>query len=389
MSDALRVLVFGTRGSASDALRFAAFIDVLARDGIELSLWPDEDARDETREPLAALGAILARTDVLVFRRSYTTWDRCLTCGRRTGPGGLDGHDPGHDVLAATFGIVRPLVELLEADRAALGPVGILYDTDDDLFAAEGPAPGGPDLLEIDLVRRLIALADVVTTSTPVLAGRLTPHAGAEVRVIRNALDPAWYAGEPEPRLGGDPRVMYHGVASRLPDLALAVPALAAVAREFPGLRTVWLGAAAEGPVASVVDEVRPWVPGARAFAASLVAARPDIGLAPLVDSPYNRARSELHWLEYALAGAPAIVSGHAGAGPYDVVRDGVDGLVAREPGDWQRHLAALAGSPELRRRIATEARRRVLADYSVEARAGQWSRAYRAAAAGVAIASR
>ena len=109
--------------------------------------------------------------------------------------------------------------------------------------------------------------------------------------------------------------------------------------------------------------------------------ARPDIGLAPLRDTPYNSCRSELHWLEYALAGAPAIVSGVAGPGPYDPVRDGVDGLVAHSPADWERHLLALVCSPDLRAEIAGRARERVLLDYTVSARAGEWADAYRWAA--------
>jgi len=141
-------------------------------------------------------------------------------------------------------------------------------------------------------------------------------------------------------------------------------------------MRRVWLGADATR-LAGSMDEVRPWVGGVPEFAASLVAARPDIGLAPLQDTPYNRARSELHWLEYALAGAPTIVSGLAGPNPYDVVRDGVDGLVASTAADWARHLRLLAESPDLRAELAARARTRVLADYSVVSRAPEWADAY------------
>jgi glycosyltransferase involved in cell wall biosynthesis len=126
------------------------------------------------------------------------------------------------------------------------------------------------------------------------------------------------------------------------------------------------------------MDEVRPWVDGLAAFGGALVAARPDIGLAPLLDEPFNRAKSELHWLEYAMAGAPTIVSGMEGPGPYDVVRSGVDGLVASSPSDWERHLRSLASSPDLRLEIATRARERVLAEYTVSARAQEWADTYR-----------
>jgi glycosyltransferase involved in cell wall biosynthesis len=263
-----------------------------------------------------------------------------------------------------------------------LGHRAIVYDTDDDIFSADLP-PGAEDVLERELAARILALADLVTTATPVLAERLAPRTRAPVRVVRNALDPTWYeAGRPDGpvQAPGNPRVVYHGVRVRLRDYEVARPAVDAVAREIATLRRVWLGG--DGPeLAGAVDEVRPWVAGLPAFAAALVAARPDIGLAPLEDTPYNRARSELHWLEYALAGAPTIVSGLDGPGPYDVVRDGVDGLVARSRSEWECHMRTLAASPDLRLELAARARERVLADYTVAARAPEWAAAYRWAA--------
>ena len=117
------------------------------------------------------------------------------------------------------------------------------------------------------------------------------------------------------------------------------------------------------------------------AFARALRDARPDIGLAPVLDEPFNRAKSELHWLEYTLAGAPTIASRTREPGPYGVIHDGVDGLLAATPDDWSRHLRALAGSADLRAQLVGAARERVLADYTVEARADEWAAAYRWAA--------
>ena len=223
----------------------------------------------------------------------------------------------------------------------------------------------------------------MVTTTTPVLAERLAARTRAPIRVIRNAVDPAWYESAPgaDPSLApGDPRVVYHGVKGRIRDYELARPALDSLAALHPGVRRVWLGSPAP-EVSALVDEVRPWVSGLPAFAASLVAAAPHIGLAPVEDTPYNRARSELHWIEYAMAGAPAVVAGMEGPGPYDAIRDGIDGLVARTSQDWLRHLEALAASRDLRAEIAGRARERVLAEYTVECRAGEWADAYRWAA--------
>ena len=411
MTDGLRVLVAGPgAAAASDALRFAAMIPALAEHSVELVNWtPPEPAAG--RNAFEELEAAVGWADVLVLRRFYRTWHACLACGLRT----LDpaeavahGKTAEHPVVLAPYFALRPLIGLLETEPEALGHRAIVYDTDDDFSSADLPA-GAEDVLECDLIEKILGLADLVTTTTPVLAGRLAGRTRAPVRVVRNALDPAWYAvtdggAAPGPAgaaqgpaaadaglaqgaawavaaAPGELRVVYHGAQIRLRDYLVARGAVDAVARDHPAMRRVWLGGDAKH-LAGVVDEVRPWVKGLPEFCAALVAARPDIGLAPLEDTRYNRARSELHWLEYSLAGAATIVTGLNGPGPYDVVRDGVDGLVATAPADWERHLRSLAASPSLRSELASRARERVLADYSVSSRAPEWADTYKWAAA-------
>ncbi len=381
MTDPLRVLVIGPgAAAASDALRFVAMIPALAANSVELVNWtPPEPAPGS--DAFDALEAAVGRADVVVLRRFYRTWHACLACRLRTldtAEAASHGTAAGHSVVLAPYFALRPLVSLLETEPGALGKRALVYDTDDDVFSAALP-PGAEDFLERDLVARILGLADLVTVSTPVLAERLGQRTTAPVRVIRNALDPAWYeAASPDDAADapGLPRVVYHGAPIRWSDYELARPGVDAVAAEIGTMRRVWLGADATR-LAGSMDEVRPWVGGVPEFAAALVAARPDVGLAPLQDTPYNRARSELHWLEYALAGAPTIVSGLAGPNPYDVVRDGVDGLVASTAADWARHLRLLAESPDLRAELAARARTRVLADYSVVSRAPEWAGVY------------
>jgi len=405
MNDRLHVLVHGTLDAGvCDFLRVGAFVEPLAALGVDVRPWssfsedalnggspsgpiPAGAARDEAGATLWALGmTALAWADVVVFRRWHATVMACSSCGDPV---------PSLDALAehtATTGhlsltpdlTLAPLVELLERHPELLAGRGVLYETDDDVLGVpDWTGLGRSSRAEAPLIRRTIALADLVTVTTPVLAGRLAPAARGEVRVVRNAVDPAWYApppGAPEPAPGL--RLAYHGAPARLRDYEVARAAVDAAAASSPGARRLWLGAAHEPRCAALVDEALPWVEGVPAFAAALAAARPSVGVAPLADDPYNLARSELHWLEYAAVGAPAVCSAFGGPGPYDPVRDGVDGLLARTPADWARHLAALAGSPGLRADLAGAARERVLRDYGPAARAAEWARAYRDAAA-------
>jgi hypothetical protein len=157
------------------------------------------------------------------------------------------------------------------------------------------------------------------------------------------------------------------------------VLALDRVARTYPG-RRIWLGSD-EPEIRAIVDEAHGYVDSVAGFAQDLAAARPAIGLAPVGPDDYSRSRSELHWLEYSMVGAATVASRTMGGGPYDVIRDGVDGLLARNKAQWREQLARLAASPMLREEMAGRARERVLAEYDVRDRAGEWADAFRWAA--------
>ena len=83
-----------------------------------------------------------------------------------------------------------------------------------------------------------------------------------------------------------------------------------------------------------------------------------DINLAPLVDSIFNRAKSEIKWIEAALVKVPTVAS-KIGAFS-DAVVDGETGLLATDE-QWFDKLETLVLSPELRQKIADAAYRAVL----------------------------
>jgi Glycosyl transferases group 1 len=401
MTDTLHVLVYGSLDAGvTDSLRVGCFVEPLAGLGVEVRSWPSfgDDILAGAAPPSASSGpsggflrdsglTALDWADVVLFRRWRSTHTVCTAC---------EAAFPDEPALAAHVGasghrtivpdlLMRPVVELLATHPELLGERGVVYDTDDDVLDyPDWTGLGAAVARERDLILSILSIADVVTAATPVLAARLLPHTRADVRVVRNAVDPAWYADVPEPAPEpiGDLRVVYHGVSTRLRDYEVARPAVDRVAGSTPGMRRVWLGAPKDSSAAACVDEVRPWVDGLAAFGAALVAARPDIGLAPLLDEPFNRAKSELHWIEYAVAGAPTIASAFDGPGPYDVIHDGRDGLLARTPPEWERQLRRLAASGWLRSELAGRARERVVAEYGLSTRTAEWADSYRWAAA-------
>ena len=83
-----------------------------------------------------------------------------------------------------------------------------------------------------------------------------------------------------------------------------------------------------------------------------------DINLAPLVDSIFNHAKSEIKWIEAALVKVPTVAS-KIGAFS-DAIVDGETGLLATDD-QWFEKLEAMVLSPELRQKIADAAYRAVL----------------------------
>jgi glycosyltransferase involved in cell wall biosynthesis len=80
-----------------------------------------------------------------------------------------------------------------------------------------------------------------------------------------------------------------------------------------------------------------------------------DVGLAPLLDSRFNRAKSDLKILEYGICGIPAVASKVL---PYvGAIDHNASGLIAASPKDWIKSIRRLVEDPELRSRLGAAAR--------------------------------
>ncbi|MGN6189479.1 MAG: glycosyltransferase family protein [Conexibacter sp.] len=98
-----------------------------------------------------------------------------------------------------------------------------------------------------------------------------------------------------------------------------------------------------------------------------------DIGLAPLRDTPFNRARSNVKLKEYAAAGAMWVASP---VGPYAGMGEEQGGLLARDD-EWLPLLEALIVEVD-RRRALMERARAWAQGQTISAGAARWQAAYR-----------
>lgn len=286
-----------------------------------------------------------------------------------------------------------PRVARLLADLRTQG-ARLVHALDDNfldlpLERRDWAASGQPEAL-----RSLLTAADAFLVSTPPLAERLR-WTGRPVHLLPNALDERLLAPEAldpaMPQVPAPPpgtvTLGYMGTFTHDGDLALVLPALRALSqRHGSRLRLQVLGVvgreAGESALAELpVERIRlspdqmayprflPW------FTQQL---HWDIGIAPLADTPFNRAKSDLKHLDYAAQGAAGAFSRVTSY--RHTVRDGETGLLVPNAwAAWEDALERLIQDEALRGRLAAGARGYLLAERTLASQAARWAEALEA----------
>ncbi len=90
------------------------------------------------------------------------------------------------------------------------------------------------------------------------------------------------------------------------------------------------------------------------------------VGLMPLEDDQWAQGKCAFKALQYMALGIPALVS-PVGMNT-EVVQDGVNGYICREPADWQRRIRQVLTDAALRQQLGAAARATIVQRYSVVA---------------------
>lgn len=262
----------------------------------------------------------------------------------------------------------------------------LVYQIDDDLLALPADAPAAQTKREI--VATFLREADGVIVSTAALRARYA-SLNAQIRVVGNALDERLVVnGASLSEMDGERMVLgYMGTLTHDDDLRLLLPALTEVA----GSLSVPLELQIVGGVAGAqtleqlrqlpfpVTQLRPPTSEYPLFLPWFTGnVRWDIALAPLCDTPFNRAKSDIKFLDYAALGAPGIYSNLPVYA--ESVRQGETGLLAaNDTASWVQALRSLIEQPDLRRKLASNARRYLYDERILAVRATDWADALKA----------
>ena len=270
---------------------------------------------------------------------------------------------PGCDICIVQR-TALPSVEHVERLIRQLGEQGAVLVTDvDDAFTLIGPdhpeqAQYRPLNVALD---RAVAASAETWFSTPELA-EVYADVAPRRAIVPNALDPRiWrdFRHPPQPGWGRPLRFLYMGTHTHAVDFALIRPALERLAAERPDAFEVtvigvapdlapapWLARVSPPADAIVYPRFVRWLRRQGPF---------DVGLAPLVETPFNRAKSDIKLLDYAALGLLPVVSDapayrhDARAADLIVVADGTTESwfaalqrIVDDPGAFRERAAAL-----------------------------------------------
>ncbi|GAB0117043.1 glycosyltransferase [Acidisoma sp. 7E03] len=283
-------------------------------------------------------------------------------------------------------------------DHARRLGVPLLYDLDDDLAGLPDDHPEAARLRPRSAaVIRLLAGADRVHVSTARLADRVAPFVRgghARIDVVPNGLDerlwlpPGFAPPGPASALTaagvqlGPVRLLYMGTATHGADLDLILPALRRLHETFGERVAIDLvGVVPPGDLPGFLNRVEvPRRAGLSypAFVAWLTDRQRRqpwaIGLAPLVDTPFNRCKSAIKMQDYAALGLATVASDMAAYNALGVMGGAAGNprgaLLAASEGDWFQSLARLVRQPEIRRRMAADGHAALCADGTLVAQA-------------------
>ena len=264
---------------------------------------------------------------------------------------------PGDYVVIVRY-LTATWRKAIETDREQLA--GVAYFMDDDLWD-RATWQGLPR----DYQRRLASHAlrhrgwverhcDALWVSTEVLARK---YAHLSPTVIPLAPDAALLA-----QVTDAVHIAYHGTASHGAEIEWLRPIMAEVLERCPQAHFEVFGDRAVSstyrdlPRTTVLHPMR-W-PNYLAYTA---ANRRQIGLSPLLPTPFNAARGAVKFYDFVRMGAVGLYSAVA---PFEgFVRDGVDGLLLpNEPARWADALVRLVADPARTAAMAAAARVRALA---------------------------
>jgi len=264
----------------------------------------------------------------------------------------------------------RPALPVAELWMAACRHHGVktVYEVDDDLFNIAYANPAFSVWGQTETKRRstrLIQASDLILVSTETLKACVVEHAAVDpgrVIVAPNHLRHELWGEDVQravtttaAREPGQVVIGWQGSPTHESDFCVAVPAILELLKQQPQVVLRFFGCIPQllKPLSPSRVQIMAGVEFAQ-YPRTLKYLDFDIGLAPLLNTAFNRSKSPLKYLEYSALGVPTIASA---CEPYRVITHGETGLLCRTGAEWYAALTSLVTDAHRRRAMGAAAK--------------------------------
>lgn len=276
------------------------------------------------------------------------------------------------DAIVFQYAHTEGALELFDAIKIKFPRLPILLEIDDNILsvptyneAFESFDPGA------ETRRRVIAqlrAADGVIVSTPYLK-EIYSEFNAHIYVVPNSIDfKKWdkLKGKRKPGV----RIGWAGGAGHDGDFEPIAGALKRILEKHKDARLVLVNGPSKNGLPEYLKGVEriehraTWTPILK-YPKMLADMDFDIGIAPLVDSAFNRGKSNLKWLENSALGIPTVAAnvGHLA----ETIRNGVDGFLCDDENEFYLALDVLISDKKRRKAVGLAANDRARKDFNID----------------------
>jgi glycosyltransferase involved in cell wall biosynthesis len=268
--------------------------------------------------------------------------------------GGIDLME-GEEVVKQTS--IKEMVEHFKSKGAK-----IVYDTDDAIDIHPNTEGFAKDIdKDIDSYFYLLKNADLVTVTTEQLKKHVSKLTKRPIAVLPNCIDPGLF---PKRKQESKVKIGFAGSPSHIPDLDLAMPAIENLKEKydiyFETLGFQKGNCKWKKPVA--IEK----------YYQALADLGADIGICPLLDNDFNKNKSPLKFLEYAMAGSMVLASNRY---PYKGEMN-PEWLV--DDNKWEETLERFILDKDLRERTLREQREWIFEHRDIKEQSKLWLQEYR-----------
>jgi glycosyltransferase involved in cell wall biosynthesis len=303
-------------------------------------------------------------------------WIDRLRARGQLGNGGVVVHGPGFEggpvppgepllLLRNARRLTRGRLEARILGRAAAG----VYDLDDGLPWDDGTLPGlgrwwKRPFPRAQVARRAAAAADRLIVGNEVLADWGLQHC-RDVRIVPTCVEPAEYAVRTSWDIGDRPVIGWIGSPATEFYLDEIAGALGEVHRRTGAVVEMISGRGTVPAALAGFTSRALWEPASTARIATW-----DVGIMPLRDGVYERAKCGYKLLQYAASSVPAV---GAPVGVNEQILSRMDGLAPSTGDEWVDALCEVLAEPAHRRARRAERGRTVAAEFSYDAWHARW----------------